>query len=354
MPWMTHQPLRIAVDAMGGDLGPAAVVEGVARAARDLAGVAQFTVVGKAEEIAPLLRRFGAPQDAVAVQHASEVCEPGEAPAEAVRFKKDASVVVAARMVGKDEADAFVSIGHTGAAMAAAVLNIGRIDGVDRPAIAVIVPTRTRPAVILDVGANVDCDSDQILQFAAMGAAYCRVMLGRTEPRVGLLSNGEEDGKGNELIKRSHPALRQYMPGFIGNVEAGEAFRGVADVVVCDGFVGNVMLKCAEGVAEFVLAAMREELVGHPWLRVALLPLVPAMRRLRAKLDYRAFGGAPLLGVKKTCIVGHGRSDALAVERALHVTIDAVRAKLVDAIGSAVQELKARMGLNPMVETSAS
>lgn len=336
---MKPGPVRIAVDAMGGDHGPAEVSRGVVRAAPMLPEGSELILVGDQEAIGDAIMRAHTGACRVRIHHTAEFVGPSDRPSDAVR-RPNASVSVAARLVSEGEADAFVSIGNTGAAMAAAKRYLNCIPGIDRPAIAAAIPTLTVPTVMLDMGANVDCDPHQLAEFAVMGLVYCRTILGRSEPKVALLSNGSEAGKGNALTKQAHQLLSKCIPEFVGNIEARDVFRGVADVVVCDGFDGNIMLKCAEGVAMLVLSVMKEELTRHPWMRVALLPFRPAVKRIGERLDYRGFGGAPLLGINGVCIIGHGSSDALAVSNAIKVAATSVGHDLIEAIRMAAERLR--------------
>ncbi|MCC6730109.1 MAG: phosphate acyltransferase PlsX [Chthonomonadales bacterium] len=324
--------MRIAIDVMGGDLGPGEVVRGVAAAAREPGQTASFILVGDESVVRAELERARPVPPSVQVRHASQIIGMHDRPSEAYRRKPDASVVVAARLVRDDEANAFISIGNTGAAMAAAVYLLRPIEGIDRPAIATPLPSLREPVVLLDAGANVDCSPHQILEFAIMGLAYARRVLGRTAPSVALLSNGEEDSKGNELTRAAHKLLRESIPAFSGNIEGREVFGGMADVVVCDGFAGNILLKTGEGVAEMVLNMVREELTRHRWMSLPLLLLQKRLRALRSRIDYREFGGAPLLGVNGVCIVGHGRSDARAIGNAIRVAAASVEQDLVQEI----------------------
>lgn len=333
---MTARLMRIAVDAMGGDLGPEEVVRGVIRAARERDGSLSLLIVGDEDAIQRELARQRSVPNGVAVRHASQTIEMTDKPREVYRRKPDASVVVAARLVKEGEADAFISIGNTGAAMAAAVFLLRPIRGIDRPAIATPLPSLGGTVVLLDAGANVDCAPHQLLEFAIMGQVYSRQVLGVPNPRVGLLSNGEEASKGNELTKQAHKLLQERLPSFSGNIEGREVFRGEADVVVCDGFSGNILLKTGEGVAEMVLSMVREELKRYKWMKLLLLPLRRGIRDLRNRIDYREFGGAPLLGVNGICIIGHGRSDARAIVNAVRVAETAVRNNLVQEIERAV------------------
>src|SRR5262249_39021610 len=245
------------------------------------------------------------------------------------RKKPDASVVVAARLVKDGEADAFISIGNTGAAMAAAVFLLRPLPGIDRPAIATPLPSLRDTVVLLDAGANVDCSPRQLLDFALMGQVYSRHVLGKATPKVALLSNGAEESKGNELTKDAHKLLRSHVTPFYGNIEGMDIFRGKADVIVCDGFSGNIVLKVGEGVAEMVLSMVRQELTRHKWMKLFLFPLRKGVRDLRNRIDYREFGGAPLLGVNGICIIGHGRSDARAIVNAIKVAEIALKNHLV-------------------------
>jgi phosphate acyltransferase len=333
---MTARPLTIAVDAMGGDLGPGEVVRGVVQSAAVRDGSTVFIMVGDERAIQSELARHG-PTPSICVRHASQTITMEDKPREVYRRKPDASVVVAARLVRDGEADAFISIGNTGAAMAASVFLLRPIKGIDRPAIATPLPSHTGKTVVLvDAGANVDCLPQQLLQFAVMGQCYSRQVLGANNPTVGLLSNGEEESKGNELTREAHKLLKARVAGFTGNVEGRGVFEGIVDVVVCDGFDGNIVLKTGEGVAEMVMKLLKEELTRHRWMQIFLLPLRGGMRKMRDRIDYREFGGAPLLGVNGVCIIGHGRSDARAIVNAVRVAEKSVKNNLVPEIARAM------------------
>ncbi len=336
--------LRIAVDAMGGDLGPEEVVRGVLRAANERVGAVDFCIVGDEGTIRLELDSRKTVPPNVTVRHASQVIQMSDKPREAYRKKPDASVVVSARLVKEGEADAFISIGNTGAAMASAVLLLRPMRGIDRPAIATPLPSLRNTVVLLDAGANVDCVPHQLLEFAVMGQVYARQVLGKPNPTVALLSNGEEETKGNELTKEAHLLLKEQITPFYGNIEGMDVFRGKADVVVCDGFAGNILLKTGEGVAEMVLNMVRTELTRHRWMKLFLLPLRKGIRNLRNRIDYREFGGAPLLGVNGICIIGHGRSDARAIVNAVAVAESAVRNDLVGEMEKAICESEDRFG----------
>ena len=331
-PWLQDRPpVCIALDAMGGDAGPAVNVEGAVAAARELGlGV---ILVGIQEEVRRHLDRHDVRGLPIKVRHASEVVEMVESPTTALRKKKDSSIRVSVDLVRSGDADAVVSAGNTGAVMAVTVVVLGPLPGVERPAIAALLPTLAGHAILLDVGANVDCKARHLVQFAIMGNVYARQALGKPRPRVGLLSIGEEETKGNELTKEAFRALEEE-PGieFIGNVEGVDVFKGHADVVVCDGFTGNVALKIGESVAETIMALIREEVAADLRSRAGALLLRPAFQRLRRRLDYSEVGGAPLLGVNGVTIISHGRSSAKAIRNALRVAADCVRNRVLDNI----------------------
>ena len=328
--------MQIAVDVMGGDLGPEEIIRGVIHAASKRDGSTSFILVGDQEIIKTELSRHRNLPAGIECRHSSQIIEMTDKPRDIYRRKPDASVVVAARLVKEKEADAFISIGNTGAAMAAAIFTLRPIPGIDRPAIALPLPSLSGQILLLDAGATVDCVPHQLLQFAVMGQIYMRNVLGRDNPSVGLLSNGSEPTKGNDLVKQAHVLLRKNITHFIGNVEGMDVFRGKSDVVICDGFAGNVVLKTAEGVVEMVLSLIKTELNRHRWMKLFLFPLRKGIKKVRERLDYRAFGGAPLLGVNGVCIIGHGRSDALAIENAIKVAETSVRNNLVLEIENAM------------------
>jgi glycerol-3-phosphate acyltransferase PlsX len=308
--------IRIAVDAMGGDHAPDTMVDGAVAAARHLE--AEILLVGAKDRVeAALLPHGPSGRQRVRVVDAPEIVEMTEAPAAALRRKRRASVRVAAECVAKGEAVAVVSAGHTGASVMAAYSAFGTLAGVDRPALATTIPTRTSPAVLLDTGASVECRPQHLLQFAVMGGVYARVALGAARPRVGLLSIGEEANKGNELTREAHRLLKQAPINFVGNVEGREIYSGVADVIVCDGFTGNIVLKTSEGLVETVETLLGDELQGTFSSQVGYLLSRRAFRRFRRRVDYSEYGGAVLLGVAGLAVVCHGRSSAKAVRNAI-------------------------------------
>jgi len=301
---------------MGGDYAPRHVVDGALAAVRhfDL-GV---TLVGRSAAIdAELVRHPDVDRARVRIVDATDVIDMADSPAAALRRKPAASIKVAAEAVARGTAAALFSAGHTGATVMAAHGAFGMLTGVDRPALAATVPTRRRPAVLLDVGASVECRPAHLLQFAVMGSMYARVAFGIDAPRIGLLSIGEEETKGNELTREAHRLLKASSLAFIGNIEARDVYSGEADVIVCDGFTGNVALKISEGLVDVVEDLLREELSSTITMRVGSLLTRRALRRFRRRVDYSEYGGAPLLGVAGVAVVGHGRSSAKAVRNAV-------------------------------------
>ena len=329
--------IRIAVDAMGGDHAPAAVVDGAVAAARHLdvriGLVGPTAVLEAALAPHPDWRRLG-----LEIVEAPDVVAMSDPAAATLRRKPRASVRVAADLVARQSAGALVSAGHTGATVMAAYGAFGMIPGVDRPALAASIPTRGRPAVLVDAGATSECRPHHLLQFAVMGGAYARIALGAERPRIGLLSIGEEASKGNDLTREAHQLLRAAPLHFIGNVEGREIYSGAADVIVCDGFTGNVVLKTSEGLVETVEALLGEELRGTFSSQVGYLLSRRAFRRFRRRVDYSEYGGAPLLGVAGLAIACHGRSSAKAVRNAIAV---AYRFATSDFIHRVEQEIAA-------------
>ena len=322
--------MRIAVDAMGGDFAPAQVVQGAAQAATEY-GI-DISLVGLPSSVQPLLDSHSRLQ----LVPCTQVIAMDEHPAQAVRGKPDSSMCVCARMCKEGKADGWISAGNSGAIMAAALFIQGRIKGIERPALGSIVPTQKGVAYFLDVGANVDSKAEYMVQFAIMGAVYAREMLGRANPRVGLLSNGEEEGKGDERVRETAKRLKGSLEGFVGNVEPKDVFAAKADVIVADGFVGNVAIKMAEATADFLFRNLREEIPKTMRGKLGGLLIRQDVRNLRARIDWREFGGAPLLGIDGVAVVAHGRSDARAIKNAIRVTRDAAENQLVGKIRAEV------------------
>jgi glycerol-3-phosphate acyltransferase PlsX len=320
--------MRIAIDAMGGDEAPRGIVDGALVAARHLQ-VGLLLVGDRARIARELSRHPGAASLDIRVIDAPERVEMSEPAAAALRRKPRASIRLAAEAVRDHRAAAFFSAGHTGASVMAAHAALGRLPGVDRPALATIIPTRRRPAILLDSGATVECRAQHLVQFALMGSAYARIALDCPEPRVGLLSVGEEECKGNDLTREAHQLLKAAPVRFIGNLEGRDVYAGEADVIVCDGFTGNVTLKISEGLVETVEALLHDELSATFGTRVGYLLSRQAYRRFRKRLDPSEYGGAPLLGVNGIGIVGHGRSSAKAVRNAVAMAARAVTGGLL-------------------------
>lgn len=307
--------MKIIIDVMGGDHAPDVGIEAGARAAREL-GV-DIVLVGDTQVIEKKLAGCAYPKERVSVVQADEVITNYEEPAKAVRHKKNASVVVAARLLKEGGGDAMLSMGNTGALLSAGLLVVGRIKGVHRPAIATLLPTKEGPKLLLDAGANTNCKSENLVQFGIMGNVYMKQALGFSSPRIGLISNGEEDGKGDGLVKETYPLMKQQKFNYIGNVEGRDIMEGNAEVFVCDGFVGNVILKTIEGMGSVVGGMVKDLFMKNIGTKMAALLVSKGLRDFKNMMDYREYGGAPLLGLKKPVIKGHGSSDAKAVYYAI-------------------------------------
>jgi glycerol-3-phosphate acyltransferase PlsX len=317
--------VRIAVDAMGGDRGPQVVVPGAIEAARARPGEIKLVLVGRENDLRPFVRR--ADPSLFEIVHASESIDMHESPAQAIRRKKEASITVALRLVREGKADAMVSAGNTGAVVASSLLTVGRLHGVSRPAISTLWPNKRKGAVVLDVGANHECTPKNLVQFAIMGSVFAEHHLGIAQPRVGLLNIGEERSKGNELVRDAYALLEaDRRLRFVGNVEGRDVFDGAADVVVCDGFVGNVILKFSESIYSFLSHLVRDEIRRGVLAKAGALLMMRAFASIRAQLDYAEYGGAPLLGVKGVVIISHGKSSQRAITNAILAAATSVRA----------------------------
>jgi glycerol-3-phosphate acyltransferase PlsX len=329
--------MRIAVDAMGGDHAPREIVRGAIDYASTSAD--EVLLVGDVPRLEREIAEYGKGRPAnVSLVDAPEVVEMGEHPADAIRTKRRSSIRVATDLVRDGDADAVVSAGSTGATMAAAVLRLGRIEGIDRPALPAHMVTATGPVMLLDVGANVDSDPEHLVQFAAMGAIFAEHVLHVRNPRIGLLNIGEEVEKGDELAREAHAKLAALDLHFVGNVEAHDMIAHRADVVVCDGFVGNVVIKFFEGITSFIFRALREDLQQGPIAPLALMALKPGFDRIKARFDYERYGGAPLLGVRGVSVVTHGRARARMMEHALRVASESASARVPDLIAQWTRE----------------
>ncbi len=338
---------------MGTDHAPHAEIDGALAAARDF-GIGVI-LVGQVHRVEPELRRCGWRGDGdrgIELVDAPEVIAMDDPVATSVRRKKKSSLRVGTKLVMDGRADGFVSAGNTGAAMATAKMVIGMLPGVDRPALAALIPTKSaRPVLLLDVGANSECKAHHLAQFAVMGDAYSRAGLGTIKPSVGLMSIGEEEAKGNDLTKEAFPLLRQLTNlNFVGNVEGRDVFSGMVDVIVTDGFTGNVMLKLSEGLTEAMLSMLKRELTSSAVTKAGAVLAKPAFRNIKRRLDYTEYGGAPLLGVSRIVVIGHGRSNARAIRNAIrsvrefseHGASERIERGIAET--SAIQSLKAVSG----------
>ncbi len=325
--------VTISVDALGGDNAPEVVLDGVADA---LAVDADLSVIlcGPADVVEP----FAAAHDRCVARATTEVISMAEHPANAVRKKKDSSIVVGCRLVKEGEAQGFFSAGSTGACLAAGTLVMGRIKGVSRPALATVVPSPAKPVVLCDVGANADCKPDYLVQFADMASIYAREVMGVSNPRVGLLNIGEEEEKGSQFAQEAHALLKERVKNFDGNAEGRDVMDGSFDVVVCDGFTGNVCLKTIEGTAKVLFSQLKSIMMASFVTKLAAAALKGGLKDLKNSIDPDAVGGAPLLGCKGACIVGHGSSNARAIKNGVLASAEYVRSGVSELIAEAVQK----------------
>lgn len=315
--------MKVAVDAMGGDFAPGTVVDGAIQAARE---GTQLVLVGDTKRVEAELKRHSVKNLPISLRNASEAVGMAESPVLAVRKKKDSSMRVCFEMVKRKEAGAVVSAGNSGALLAAGMLVLKKLKGVDRPAIAVSVPTLKEPAVILDVGGNVDCKPVHLVQFAVMGSVYAKYVLKKDSPRVGLLSNGKEEEKGNELTRASHELIKKTSLNYLGYIEGKDIYGGDVDVIVTDGFVGNVALKLSEGLVDAVMKILKREIKESFSAKMGYLLTRGAFQSLKKKFDYAEYGGAPLLGIDGVCMISHGSSSARAIKNAIVMAAEYVKA----------------------------
>ncbi len=334
--------MKIAVDAMGGDNAPAVVVEGAVKAAIELG--APILLVGDKARVEAELKKHNTVGADITVRHASEVVEMDDSPIQSIRKKRDSSIRVCFELVRDGEAGAVVSAGNSGAAMAAGVLLLKKLKGVERTALAVTLPTMKEPAVLLDVGSNVTCKPFNIMQFAIMGEVYARHVLGKERPRVGLLSNGEEEAKGTDLTRESNVLVKKAGLNYVGYVEGRDVYRGDVDVIVTDGFVGNVVLKLSEGLVESVIDMLKKEIMSSISSKIGYFLARAAFKKLKKRIDYAEYGGAALLGINGLCVIGHGRSNAKAIKNAIikaHKSMEGeVNAHIVEEICARSSSLK--------------
>lgn len=326
----------IAVDAMGGDAGPEVTVPGALDAVRS--GAARVLLVGDEDVLKKELDRHGGPNKDVRIIHATEVVGMDEKPSEALRRKKDSSIKVACRLVKDGQAGGVISAGNSGASVACGVLTLGRIKGVERPALAGIMPSEKNPVIFIDVGANVDSKAHNLVQFGIMADVLARQVLGIPDPRIGLLTIGEEEGKGNTLVKTAFDLFRKSSLNFIGNLEGRDIFTGNADVIVCDGFVGNVALKLSEGLAKTMSKMLKQELGRDIASKIGAMLAMRAFRRFSRMMDPNEYGGAPLLGLRGIVLVCHGKSSPKAIERAVEMAAAYVRNNALGQLTEILQE----------------
>lgn len=322
--------IRIAIDAMGGDYAPSEIIKGAVEAVKELP--VGILLVGDEKEILKRLSRQKS-VESISIVHSSEVIRMDESPASAVKQKKDSSVNVAVKLVKSGRADALISAGNTGALMAASLLGLGRIKGIERPAIATIFPTLGKGVLLLDMGANVDCKPSQLRQFAEMGSQYAEHVMHIENPRIGLLNIGEEPSKGNELTVEAYQLLKASKKlNFLGNVESKEIFDGKVDVIVCDGFIGNLLLKFGESIGMTALDLIKKELKKNVITRFGAMLLAPGLISLKKAMEYDEYGAAPLLGINGVCFKAHGRAKSRAIKNAIRVTAEAVKERIVHCI----------------------
>jgi glycerol-3-phosphate acyltransferase PlsX len=316
--------VKIAVDAMGGDFAPLEIVKGAVIAAREYN--VPILLVGKEDLIKIELSKYDIRGLDIEIKHAEEIIGMDESPGKALRSKKNSSIVLTVEAVAKGQAQALVAAGSTGAAMAASLLGLGRLPGIDRPAISCLIPTLKKPIVLIDAGANSDCEPKMLYQFAIMGRIFAKSVLGYENPSVGLMNIGEEEGKGNELVKETYNILKSHKEdlNFIGNIEGRDIVKGDCHVIVCDGFVGNVILKVVEGVATMMFNLIKEQFTSSIYAKILGLLVKPLFKNIKAKVNYEEYGGALLLGVKGITVISHGSSKAFAIKNAIRVAKEAV------------------------------
>lgn len=330
-----EKAMKIIVDAMGGDHAPRVVIEGAVAAVREYN--VEVGLVGDEAVIKSLLVKYKYAGDKISVHPASEVIDMSEAAATSVRRKRDSSIVVGLNLVKDGIGQAFFSAGNTGAAVCAATLGLGLLPGIERPGIAIVTPTQRGPSLIIDVGANIDPKPTQLLQYGIMGSVYSRYILNKDNPSVGLLNIGEEETKGTGFVKETYELMEKSNLNFAGNVEGKDLFSGKYNVIVCDGFVGNVALKVTESVVETMQVFLKRHMLSSILGKIGLIFLKPSLMRFKKDLDYAEYGGAPLLGVDGVVIIGHGRSNAKAIKNAIRVAKEEVERgfneKILEAIG---------------------
>ena len=326
--------MKIVVDAMGGDHAPEVVINGSLAAVKEYD--LEIILVGDQAQIQPLLKKAKYAGNRISIQHTTEIIEMCESAATSVRRKRDSSIVVGLNLVKEGKADAFFSAGNTGAVVCAATLELRLLPGIERAGIGIVTPSLKGNTLIIDVGANIDPKPTQLLQYGIMADAYCKNILNKINPSVGLLNIGEEEKKGTEFIREAYGLLEKSKLNFIGNVEGKDLFTGKCDIIVCDGFVGNVALKVSESAAEAMQTFLKRHLLSNIWGKIGLIFMIPSFKRFKKEIDYAEYGGALLLGVNGVVIIGHGRSNIKAIKNAIRVAKEEierqVNAKILEAI----------------------
>ena len=333
--------VKVVVDAMGGDYAPKAVIEGV------VCAIKKFDVfvflVGQSDRIKEELDKYKFDSSRIEVVHADEIVEMHESPAAAIRKKKNSSISIGVNLLKEGKADAFFSAGNTGGVVCAATLKLGLLESIERPGIAIVMPNLKGVSLIIDAGANIDPKPIHLLQYGLMGSAYFEKILGKKNPSIGLLNVGEEESKGTDFVKETYQLLEQSPINFIGNVEGKEIFSGHCDVIVCDGFVGNVALKVSESMAETLSFFLRQELLSSIWGKIGYLLARKCFKNFKKKTDYSEYGGAPLLGVNGVVIIGHGRSSAKAVMNAIRFAKEEVERHINEGILEKTKKILVRV-----------
>ncbi|MFA5311202.1 MAG: phosphate acyltransferase PlsX [Candidatus Omnitrophota bacterium] len=327
--------MKIVVDAMGGDHAPRVVVEGAIAAVKEY-GV-EVILCGDKDKIAPWLKKKKYSGSNIEILHTPEAIDMCEPAANSVRRKRNSSIVLGLSLIKEGKAGAFFSAGNTGAVVCAATLELRMLPGIERPGIGIVTPTLKGPAFIIDVGANIDPKPKQLLQYGIMADAYCRDILNKDNPSVGLLNIGEEEAKGTDFMREVHELLSKSKLNFIGNVEGKDLFSGKCDAIISDGFVGNVALKVSESAAEAMQAFLKRRLLGNIMGKIGLFFLMPSLKRFKKDIDYAEYGGAPLLGVNGVVIIGHGRSNARAIKNAIRVADEEIKRRVNDKIAEAIK-----------------
>ena len=330
--------MKIVVDAMGGDYAPDVVIQGAIAAVKEYG--AEIILVGNKDKVEALLKKHHYSGSNIEVHHAEDVIGMNEPAATSIRRKRNSSIVVGVNLVKEGKGAAFLSAGNTGAAVCAATLGLGLLPGIERPGIALVTPTLKGFSLIVDVGANIDPKPSQLLQYGIMGDAYCRYILKKEKPSVGLLNIGEEEAKGTDFVKEAFSLLEKSKLNFIGNVEGRDLFSGKSDVIVCDGFVGNVALKVSESAAEAMQVFLKRHILSSIMGRIGVLFLLPSLKRFKKDLDYAEYGGAPLLGVNGVVIIGHGRSNVKAIKNAIRVAKEEIERNFTQKILEAIDANK--------------